>query len=98
MCSQSNNAQNPHADYEVAGSHPMPDLAISFYIDVFFETLYLYLKLGATTGSVDCRSTGNTSVANFAPPVDLISQAVLDIRLQYLTQPPLLHGAKGESR
>jgi hypothetical protein len=48
------------------------------------NTLYHDLVAGAMTGGVSCRSIGDTLVVDFAPQVDSISQAVLDVKLRYL--------------
>ncbi|TGJ85761.1 hypothetical protein E0Z10_g3008 [Xylaria hypoxylon] len=77
-------------DYEVAGFHPiMLDLAKPLYSDGFYETLYQRLM----PGKVDLRfkyrvsSDTDTIVIDFAPQLDSLAQAIMDIKLRYLVKP-----------
>ncbi|KAL8681157.1 MAG: hypothetical protein Q9186_002689 [Xanthomendoza sp. 1 TL-2023] len=75
-----------YVDYEVAGFHPiMLDLAKAFYIDVFFNTVYMDIlpEVLETKYAFE----GNLIDAEFTPDIDDITQAVFDVKRRYLLQP-----------
>ncbi|KAI1153501.1 hypothetical protein F4825DRAFT_474195 [Nemania diffusa] len=77
-------------DNETAGVHPiMLDLAKPLFVDVFFESLYYHRLPENIDGALKCHvdQDTNTVVVDFKPKRDPLSQAILDIKLQYLIKP-----------
>ncbi|KAI0106486.1 hypothetical protein GGR51DRAFT_571425 [Nemania sp. FL0031] len=77
-------------DHEVAGYHPvMLDLAKPLYCDVFFETRYRPLLTGNANHGLRYRvsKSTNTIIVELKPRIGDLTQAILDIKLQYLFVP-----------
>ncbi|KAI0205170.1 hypothetical protein F4808DRAFT_473243 [Astrocystis sublimbata] len=77
-------------DYEVAGFHPvMLDFAKQIYNTVFFETIDQLLMPSHIKLALEFEflEDDNTMVVGFAPHVDALTQALLDIKLRYLVKP-----------
>ncbi|KAI1115915.1 hypothetical protein F5Y14DRAFT_460090 [Nemania sp. NC0429] len=77
-------------DHEVARFHPvMLDLAKPLYYDVFYETLYRQLLPGNAHQALQYRicKESNSIIVDLPPVTDSLTQAILDIKLQYLVKP-----------
>ncbi|KAI1363487.1 hypothetical protein F5Y08DRAFT_340671 [Xylaria arbuscula] len=75
-------------DYEVAGFHPvMLDLAKPLYNDVFFKTLYSDLLPATSETGLNYEVTNGTIIVQFSPVIDIMAQAVLNIKTRYLICP-----------
>lgn len=86
--SPNNGREILYVDYEVAGFHTnMLDLAKPLYVDVFFDTLYMDILPEAPGTETRYLIGGGFVNVDFCPHVDDITQAILDIKNQYLLQP-----------